>query len=189
MPSGSLPPGASVGDQPSELVFSLTCSEKQVASLLGGGTPQSSSGPTVTFAADTGKKRERKQGDRSYQAGDRDRCLSVCQEMEEAVMPDSDMEFSPIKRQSDSLDLDTDMMFPAKSDLSPILSEPIMIPADSLSSNLSPTESQKNLSRSFEESRPRSLEIETEKDSNTSKGTDQQSIINHSMFFHLRCLT
>ena len=162
MPCGSFPPGASCGDQPSELVFSLTCSEKQVASLLGGSVPQpQSTGPTVTFAADTGKKRERKQGDR---------CLSVCQEMEEAIVTDSEMDFSPIKRQSDSLDLDSDLMFPPKSDMSPILSEPIMIPGDSLNSNLSPTESQKNLSRSFEESRPRSLEIETEKDSNTSKG-------------------
>ena len=141
--------------------------------MLGGAPPQTSSGPTVTFAPDTGKKRERKQGDRGcYQGAERDRCLSVCQEMEEAVSPDTDMEFSPIKRQSDSLDLDTDLSPLHKTDLSPILSEPIMIPGDSLSSNLSPTESQKNLSRSFEESRPRSLEIETEKDSNTSKGED-----------------
>ena len=96
--------------------------------------------------------------------------MSTCQEMEEAPILDSDMELSPIKRESDSLDHDSDMMFSGKTDLSPILSEPIMIPGDNLNSNLSPTESQKNLSRSFEESRPRSLEIETEKDSNTSKG-------------------
>ena len=41
-----------------------------------------------------------------------------------------------------------------------------MIPGD----NLSPSESQKNLSRSFEDSRPRSLEMDNEKDSTNSKG-------------------
>ena len=53
-------------------------------------------------------------------------------------------------------------------ELSPMLSDPILIPGDSHA--LSPAESQKNLSRSFEESRPRSLEMETEKDSTNSKG-------------------
>lgn len=126
-----------------------------------GGASTSSSGPSVTFAPDCGKAKERKLADR---------CLSVCQETEEVPILDSDMEQSPSNRQSDSHDLDYDMLFTGKTDQSPILSEPIMIPGDSLS----PTESQKNLSRSFEESRPRSLEIETEKDSNTSK--DEPSI-------------
>ena len=56
------------------------------------------------------------------------------------------------------------------SDLSPLSSEPILIPGEPLASTLSPGESQKNLSRSFEDSRPRSLEMETEKDSTNSKG-------------------
>merc|ERR1719189_3417234 len=45
-----------------------------------------------------------------------------------------------------------------------------MIPSETVSINLSPCEeSQKNLSRSFEDSRPRSLEMETEKESTNSK--------------------
>ena len=169
MPTVTFAPGTS--DQPSELIFSLTCSEKQVATLLGGGTP--SSGPTVTFAEDN-KKRERKTG------------LPSFQEVEElpGMMTDSDVEFSPVKRQSDSLD-NCSEIFHTKNDLSPLLSEPIMIPGDNLNSNLSPTESQKNLSRSFEESRPRSLEIETEKDSNNSKGNFQLVIGVSNKFLYL----
>merc|ERR1712241_1253104 len=50
------------------------------------------------------------------------------------------------------------------------------IPSETVSVNLSPCdgESQKNLSRSFEDSRPRSLEMETEKDSTNSK--DESSV-------------
>ena len=44
-------------DAPSEMVFSMTCSEKQVSNLLGGG-----GGNTVTFADGENKKRERKLG-------------------------------------------------------------------------------------------------------------------------------
>ena len=55
-------------------------------------------------------------------------------------------------------------------DMSPLSSEPILIPGEPLANTLSPGDSQKNLSRSFEDSRPRSLEMETEKDSTTSKG-------------------
>ena len=55
-------------------------------------------------------------------------------------------------------------------DMSPLSSEPILIPGEPLTNNLSPGDSQKNLSRSFEDSRPRSLEMETEKDSTNSKG-------------------
>merc|ERR1711874_826894 len=60
------------------------------------------------------------------------------------------------------------------SDLSPLSSEPILIPGEPLASTLSPGESQKNLSRSFEDSRPRSLEMETEKDS--TNGKDESSV-------------
>ena len=60
-------------------------------------------------------------------------------------------------------------------DMSPLSSEPILIPGEPLASTLSPGESQKNLSRSFEDSRPRSLEMETEKDSTTSKGKSVQT--------------
>ena len=90
-----------------------------------------------------------------------DRCLPIFHESDEnegydnTDNTDPECEF-PGARKSDSLEL------------SPMLSDPILIPGDSHS--LSPAESQKNLSRSFEESRPRSLETETEKDSTTSKG-------------------
>ena len=137
-------------DAPGEMVFSMTCSEKQVSNLLGGG-----GGNTVTFADVENKKRERKTG--AIEKG-----LPSFQESEEHMICDHEYEFTPIRKQSDSLDIDNC----SKSDLSPILSEPIMIPGD----NLSPSESQKNLSRSFEDSRPRSLEMDTEKDSTNSKG-------------------
>ena len=71
----------------------------------------------------------------------------------------------------DNIDMEGEYSGARKSDsleLSPMLSDPIFIPGDSHS--LSPAESQMNLSRSFEESRPRSLETETEKDSSTCKG-------------------
>ena len=115
-------------------------------------------GATVTFADTEIKKRERKTGDR---------LLPAFQESEE-----HEDDYHPVKKMSDSLDNCSDILH-SKSDmspLSPLLSEPIMIPGDQLSVTLSPSESQKNLSRSFEESRPRSLEMETEKDSNNSKG-------------------
>ena len=50
------------------------------------------------------------------------------------------------------------------SDLSPLSLEPILIPGERLANNLAPGESQKNLSRSFKDSRSRSLVMETEKD-------------------------
>ena len=49
----------------SDLIFSMTCSEKQVVTLLGGsgGTPGAGGGNTVTFADLEPKRRERKQAD------------------------------------------------------------------------------------------------------------------------------
>ena len=130
----------------------------QVSTLLGhsgasggGGGGGGGGGPTVTFADIETKKRERKTGDR----------METFQESEENMHPDLECEFAPI-RKSDSLDNCSDVANP-KNDLSPMLSEPIDI-------TLSPSDSQKNLSRSFEESRPRSLEMETEKESINSKG-------------------
>ena len=108
---------------------------------------------TVTFADIETSKRERRTG-----AGTVDKSLPIFHESDENESHDNvdiECEFSGA-RKSDSLEL------------SPMLSDPILIPGDSHS--LSPAESQKNLSRSFEESRPRSLETETEKDSTTSKG-------------------
>ena len=138
---------------PGEMVFSMTCSEKQVSSLLGGG-----GGNTVTFADVENKKRERKTG--ALEKGQ----MPSFQESEENMNCEQEFEFTPTRKQSDSVEIAIDTC--SKSDLSPILSEPILIPGD----NLSPSESQKNLSRSFEDSRPRSLEMDTEKDSTNSKG-------------------
>ena len=116
-----------------------------MASLLG----ERSS--TVTFADLETNKKERR-------TGAMDKGLPIFHESDENEGLDNiDMEgeYSGA-RKSDSLEL------------SPMLSDPIFIPGDSHS--LSPAESQMNLSRSFEESRPRSLETETEKDSSTCKG-------------------
>ena len=118
-----------------------------MASLLG----EKSS--TVTFADLETSKKERRSG-----AAALDKGLPIFHESDENEGLDNidmDGEYSGA-RKSDSLEL------------SPMLSDPILIPGDTHS--LSPAESQKNLSRSFEESRPRSLETETEKDSSTSKG-------------------
>ena len=108
---------------------------------------------TVTFADLETNKKERRTG-----AAAMDKSLPIFHESDENEGLDSfdvEGEYSGA-RKSDSLEL------------SPMLSDPIFIPGDSHS--LSPAESQMNLSRSFEESRPRSLETETEKDSSTCKG-------------------
>ena len=89
---------------------------------------------------------------RAFKA-DRRQELPTTQEVEETDLPD----YVPLRKVS-------------YNDLSPLSSEPILIPGDQLSNTLSPGDSQKNLSRSFEDSRPRSLEMETEKDSTNSKG-------------------
>ena len=79
--------------------------------------------------------------------------LPPTQEVEETDLPD----YVPLRQVS-------------YNDLSPLSSEPILIPGEPLANTLSPGDSQKNLSRSFEDSRPRSLEMEIEKDSTNSKG-------------------
>ena len=123
--------------QSSDLIFSITCSEKQVSSMFGGIVP-----------ADPEARRK------AFRNSDK-RDLPSFQEAEETDLP----EYVPLRKISDM-------------ELSPGSSEPIMIPSETVSVNLSPCdgESQKNLSRSFEDSRPRSLEMETEKESTNSKG-------------------
>ena len=91
---------------------------------------------------------------RAFKAERRQQELPPTQEVEER---EELAEFVPLRKVS-------------YSDLSPLSSEPILIPGEPISSTLSPGDSQKNLSRSFEDSRPRSLEMETEKDSTNSKG-------------------
>ena len=91
---------------------------------------------------------------KAFRSSDRRQELPPFQEAEETDLP----EYVPLRKISDN-------------ELSPVSSEPIMIPSETVSINLSPCdESQKNLSRSFEDSRPRSLEMETEKESTNSKG-------------------